>query len=71
MKVTIKEFKNNVEKYLQKSLEEDVFIIDESNKPAYRLTNYLMETFNSLVGTLPEAATIEEGREERLNRHLL
>ncbi len=70
MAITATELKENLGKYLQISMTEDVFIT-KNGKIISKLTNPFKdrrELVESLVGILPDTTTFEEAKAERLNR---
>jgi prevent-host-death family protein len=71
MLVSATEFKNNLGKYLTLALKEDIFITKNGKKIA-KLTSPTqdkIEMARSLFGILPEDASIEQVREERISRY--
>ena len=69
MSITATELKNNLSKYLLLAATEDVFIT-QYGKIIAKLTNPFqnrVEVAESLFGILPQAMTLEEAREDRLN----
>ncbi len=70
MSITATELKQNLGKYLLLSATEDIFIT-RNGKVVSKLTSPFKdrtETAKSLFGILPDDMTLEESREERLNR---
>lgn len=70
MSITTTEFKENLNKYLQLSETEDIFIT-KNGKIIAKLSNPFedrIQLVNSLVGIIPDTITLEEAREERLSR---
>lgn len=70
MSITATELKNNLSKYLDLSMTEDVFIT-RNGKVIAKLTNPFqkrVEIAKSLFGILPESASLEEAQKERLKR---
>ena len=70
MAITATELKENLGKYLQISMTEDVFIT-KNGKIISKLTNPFKdrrELVESLVGILPDTMTLEEVKAERLSR---
>ena len=70
MAITATELKENLGKYLQISMTEDVFIT-KNGKIISKLTNPFKdrrELVESLVGILPDTMTLEEAKAERLSR---
>lgn len=71
MQITATEFKNNIGKYLALASKEDIYIT-KNGKSIAKLTNTKqdkVEMAKSLFGILPADASLEQAREERLNRH--
>ena len=69
MSVSTSEFRDNLNKYLDLSATEDVYIT-KYGKVIAKLTNPnqdRVEIAKSLFGILPQEATLEEAREERFN----
>ncbi len=71
MTITSTELKNDLSKYLHLAESEDVFITKNGRVMCKITTVYedKIALVNSLVGILPEGASIEEGKDERLKRH--
>ena len=70
MTITATELKENLSKYLTLSATEDVYIT-KNGRILTKLTNPFqdrVETAKSLFGCIPGDVTLEEAREERLNR---
>ena len=70
MSITATELKMNLSKYLLLSLTEDIFIT-KNGKVIAKLTNPFqkrVDIANSLFGILPTDITLEDAREERLDR---
>ena len=70
MIVTATEFKNNFGKYLDLIEHEDIFIT-RNGKVVAKLSNPHQDRVDiakSLFGILPADVTLEEAKEERLNR---
>ena len=70
MSITATELKNNLSKYLQLSATEDVYIT-RNGKVISKLTNPFqarVDIAKSLFGVLPADITLEEARNERLNK---
>ncbi|MDE6731382.1 MAG: type II toxin-antitoxin system prevent-host-death family antitoxin [Oscillospiraceae bacterium] len=70
MSVTAAELQVNLVKYLRLAETEDVFIT-ENGKVIAKLTNPNADKraiLNSLVGIIPADVTLEEAREERLDK---
>lgn len=71
MQVTATEFKNNIGKYLALASKMDIFIT-KNGKSIAKLTNTRqdrIEMAKSLFGIIPEDASLEQAREEKLSRH--
>ncbi len=71
MLVTATELKKNIGKFLALAAKEDI-IITKNGKGIAKLTNIneaRVEMAKSLFGILPESASLEQAREERLSRH--
>lgn len=71
MTITSTEFKNDLNKYLQLSQSEDIFITI-NGRVMCKITAVNEDKnaiLKSLIGSLPERSSIEEGREERLKKH--
>lgn len=71
MTITATELKNDLSKYLQLAESEDVFITKNGRVMCKLSSPYTdkVAILESLVGILPEDATIEEGIEARIHRH--
>lgn len=70
MSITASELKMNLGKYLLLSATEDIYIT-KNGKIISKMSNPFQDRVNlvdSLVGILPQDITLEEAREERLNR---
>lgn len=70
MSITATEFKLNLSKYLLLAETEDIFIT-RNGKTIAKLTNPYQDRVDiaeSLFGILPADITLEEAREERLNK---
>lgn len=70
MLITATELKKHLGKYLLLSATEDI-LISRNGKVVSKLTSPFrerVETAKSLFGILPDDITLEETREERLNR---
>ena len=70
MSITATELKLNLSKYLLLSATEDIYIT-RNGKVISKLTNPFqdrVDTARSLFGVLPSDMTLEEAREERLNK---
>ncbi|MDE7323422.1 MAG: type II toxin-antitoxin system prevent-host-death family antitoxin [Lachnospiraceae bacterium] len=69
MSITATELKQNLGKYLLLSAKEDI-LITKNGKTIAKLTNpnqNRVNTAKSLFGILPEDASLEDTKEERLN----
>ena len=70
MSITATELKQNLGKYLLLSSKEDIYIT-KNGKTIAKLTNphqNRVNTAKSLFGILPEDASLEDAKAERLNR---
>jgi prevent-host-death family protein len=70
MSITATELKTNLGKYLLMAATEDVFIT-RNGKVVAKLTNPYQDRVNiakSLFGVLPSDLSLEEAREEKLNK---
>ncbi|MBQ3862077.1 MAG: type II toxin-antitoxin system prevent-host-death family antitoxin [Clostridia bacterium] len=70
MSITATELKANLGKYLLLAATEDVYIT-QYGKIVAKLSNPFqdrMEVAESLIGILPQTMTLEEAKEERLDR---
>ncbi len=70
MSITATELKTNLSKYLLLSATEDIFIT-KNGKIIAKLTNPFQERVDiakSLFGIIPPNITLDEAREERLDR---
>lgn len=70
MSITATELKMNLSKYLLLAESEDIYIT-RNGKIIAKLSNPFqdrIDALNSLVGILPADITLEEAREERLNK---
>jgi prevent-host-death family protein len=70
MSITATELKTNLSKYLLLAVTEDVYIT-QNGKTIAKLTNPYQDRLDlaeSLFGSVPATMTLEEAREERLNR---
>ena len=70
MSITATELKTNLSKYLALSATEDIYIT-KNGKVICKLTNPYqsrLSTAKSLFGILPDTMTLEEAREERLDK---
>lgn len=69
MSITATELKQNLGKYLLLSAKEDIYIT-KNGKIVAKLTNphqNRVDTAKSLFGILPQDASLEDAKEERLN----
>ena len=69
MSITATELKQNLGKYLLLSAKEDIYIT-KNGKIVAKLTNphqNRVDTAKSLFGLLPQEASLEDAKEERLN----
>ena len=70
MTITATELKENLGKYLLLSASEDIYIT-KNGRVLTKLTNPFqdrVETAKTLFGCIPADVTLEEAREERMNR---
>ena len=70
MSITATELKNNLGKYLMLATKEDIYIT-RNGKTIAKLSNPYqdrVEMAESLFGILPADLTLEEAKEERLNK---
>lgn len=70
MSITATELKNNLGKYIMLSSTEDIYIT-RNGKVVSKLTNPFQERVDvakSLFGILPNDASLEAAREERLSK---
>ena len=70
MSITATELKNNLSKYLLLAATEDVYIT-RNGKVISKLTNPFqarVDIAKSLFGVIPADITLEQAREERLNK---
>ena len=70
MSITATELKNNLSKYLLLSATEDVYIT-RNGKVISKLTNPFqarVDIAKSLFGVIPADITLEQARDERLNK---
>ena len=70
MSITATELKMNLSKYLLLAESEDIYIT-RNGKVVAKLSNPFqdrVDAVKSLLGVLPADITLEEAREERLNR---
>ena len=71
MFITATELKNNLGKYLDLAIKEDI-IMTKNGKYIAKLTSATRDkqaVAESLIGILPSDITLEEARRERLQRH--
>ncbi len=70
MSITATELKSNLGKYLLLAATEDIYITRNGKTVAKLSSPYQdrVETAKSLFGILPSDVTLEEAREERLDR---
>lgn len=72
MNVSLAEFKSDIDRYLKLVKDEEVVLIEDGKRIA-KITpepKGLAEYLTSLQGLLPETATLEEAREERIGKHV-
>ena len=70
MSITATELKSNLGKYLMLAATEDIFVT-KNGKVVAKMSNPYQDRVNiakSLFGILPADVTLEEAREERLDR---
>ena len=70
MSITATELKNNLSKYLLLASKEDIYIT-LNGKVVAKLSNPYQDRLDvaeSLFGSVPATMTLEEAREERLNK---
>lgn len=70
MSITATELKSNLGKYLMLAATEDIFVT-KNGKVVAKISNPYQDRVNiakSLFGILPAGVTLEEAREERLDR---
>ncbi|MCM1135873.1 MAG: type II toxin-antitoxin system prevent-host-death family antitoxin [Clostridium sp.] len=69
MSVTATEFKMNFGKYLLMAATEDIYITRNGKTIAKLTAPYQnkLDTVNALFGSIPDAMTLEEAQEERLD----
>jgi antitoxin (DNA-binding transcriptional repressor) of toxin-antitoxin stability system len=70
MSITATELKSNLGKYLMLAATEDIFVT-KNGKVVAKISNPYQDRVNiakSLFGILPADVTLEEAREERLDR---
>lgn len=70
MFITATELKANLGKYLLMAATEDVYVTRNGRTVAKLTSPYQnkLDTVNSLFGSIPAGMTLEESKEERLNR---
>lgn len=70
MAITVTELKANLEKYLLLASTEDIFITKNGKIIAKLTSPYKnkLDTVETLFGSIPDTITLEELREERLNK---
>lgn len=70
MSITATELKANLGKYLLMAATEDVYVSRNGRTVAKLTSPYQnkLDTVNSLFGSIPAGMTLEESKEERLNR---
>ena len=70
MTITATELKNDLSKYLQLAESEDVYISKNGRIMCKITTPYSdkLAMVDSLVGILPEGASLDEGKAERLKK---
>ncbi len=70
MSITATELKANLGKYLLMAATEDVYVTRNGRTVAKLTSPYRnkLDTVNSLFGSIPADMTLEESKEERLNR---
>lgn len=70
MSITATEFKTNLGKYLIMAATEDIYITKNGRTVAKLTAPYQnkLETVNSLFGSVPDTMTLEEAREERIDK---
>lgn len=70
MFITATELKANLGKYLLMAATEDVYVTRNGRTVAKLTSPYQnkLDTVDSLFGSIPAGMTLEESREERLNR---
>ena len=70
MSITATELKANLGKYLLMAATEDVYVTRNGRTVAKLTSPYQnkLDTVNSLFGSIPADMTLEESKEERLNR---
>ena len=70
MSITATELKANLGKYLLMAATEDVYVTRNGRTVAKLTSPYRnkLDTVDSLFGSIPAEMTLEESKEERLNR---
>ncbi|MFC2663567.1 type II toxin-antitoxin system Phd/YefM family antitoxin [Scardovia wiggsiae] len=70
MSITATELKANLGKYLLMAATEDVYVTRNGRTVAKLTSPYQnkLDTVDSLFGSIPADMTLEESKEERLNR---
>ena len=70
MSITATELKANLGKYLLRAATEDVYVTRNGRTVAKLTSPYRnkLDTVDSLFGSIPADMTLEESKEERLNR---
>ena len=70
MSITATELKANLGKYLLMAATEDVYVTRNGRTVAKLTSPYRnkLDTVDSLFGSIPAYMTLEESKEERLNR---
>ncbi|MFY4659164.1 type II toxin-antitoxin system Phd/YefM family antitoxin [Scardovia wiggsiae] len=70
MSITATELKANLGKYLLMAATEDVYVTRNGRTVAKLTSPYQnkLDTVDSLFGSIPAGMTLEESKEERLNR---
>ncbi|MBF1667186.1 MAG: type II toxin-antitoxin system prevent-host-death family antitoxin [Scardovia wiggsiae] len=70
MSITATELKANLGKYLLMAATEDVYVTRNGRTVAKLTSPYRnkLDTVDSLFGSIPADMTLEESKEERLNR---
>lgn len=71
MYITATELKSKMGKYLEMAAEEEIIIVKNGKKVAKltSATENKVEVAKSLFGILPNDASLEKAREERLSKH--
>lgn len=70
MYINDKELKEYLDKYLLLAIKEDIFIVKDGKVVAKLSAPYQdkKQTVESLVGIIPSEMSLEEAKEERLNK---